>query len=162
MNRYQALLDKIAETYDQEDVVESPDSKILVIDGTNTFIRVFSALPTTNDDGIHVAGIVGFLRSIGAAIKLINPTRVIIVFDGKGGSQRRKKLFPDYKKTRSNRTSPLNRHSTVSVSDETKAMMMQSIRCVEYLNTLPVTLISIDNIEAVDAIAYITTTVFKN
>ena len=57
-----------------------------IIDGLNTFIRVFSVLPTTNEDGVHVGGIVGFLRSIGYVINMVSPTRVIIVFDGKGGS----------------------------------------------------------------------------
>ena len=59
---------------------ENPDDKVLVIDGLNTFIRCFSAMPTLNDDGAHVGGIVGFLRSIGYAIKTIRPTRTIIVF----------------------------------------------------------------------------------
>ena len=37
-----------------------PNDKVLIIDGLNTFIRVFSVIPTTNPDGIHVGGIVGF------------------------------------------------------------------------------------------------------
>ena len=28
-----------------------PNDKVLIIDGLNTFIRVFSVIPTTNDDG---------------------------------------------------------------------------------------------------------------
>ena len=47
----------------------------------------------TNDDGIHIGGIVGFLKSIGYAIKTHSPTRCVIVFDGKGGSQRRRKIL---------------------------------------------------------------------
>lgn len=160
-NRYQNLLNAITKMHDS-DSPEKPNDKILIIDGTNTFIRVFSSMPTTNDDGVHVAGIVGFLRSIGAAIKLVKPTRLIVVFDGQGGSIRRKKLFPDYKLTRSNRTRPLNRYSMVSVTDETKAMLIQSIRCVEYLSTLPITLISEDYVEADDVMAYLTTNVFKD
>ena len=64
----------------------SPNDKVLIIDGLNTFIRVFSVIPTTNDDGIHVGGIVGFLKSVGYAISMIRPTRTIMVFDGKGSS----------------------------------------------------------------------------
>ena len=48
----------------------NPNEKVLIIDGMNTFIRVFSVIPTTNDDGIHVGGIVGFLKSIGYSIKI--------------------------------------------------------------------------------------------
>jgi len=58
------------------------------------------AVPSMNDDGMHTGGIAGFLKSIGYAIKLINPTRVIVVFDGSGGSQKRRKIYPDYKKGR--------------------------------------------------------------
>ena len=77
-----------------------PNDKVLIIDGLNTFIRVFSVIATTNDDGIHVGGIVGFLRSIGYTINMFRPTRVIIVFDGKGGSNRRRKILPEYKQNR--------------------------------------------------------------
>ena len=51
----------------------NPNEKVLIIDGLNTFIRVFSVIPTTNDDGIHVGGIVGFLKSVGYAIKMFLP-----------------------------------------------------------------------------------------
>ena len=78
----------------------NPNDKVLVIDGLNTFIRVFSVIPTTNDDGIHVGGIVGFLKSIGYIINMIRPTRTIVVFDGKGGSSRRRKIYPEYKAKR--------------------------------------------------------------
>ena len=46
-----------------------------------------------NDDGAHVGGIVGFLRSIGYAIRTIRPTRTVIVFDGKGGSNSPKENY---------------------------------------------------------------------
>ena len=76
------------------------DDKVLIIDGLNTFIRCFAVNPTSNEDGIHVGGIVGFLKSIGYAIRMHQPTRCMIIFDGKGGSQRRRKLFPQYKEKR--------------------------------------------------------------
>ena len=67
------------------------------VDFQNTNKKVFSVMPTLNENGIHVGGIVGFLKSIGFAINMFNPTRTIIVFDGKGGSNRRRKLYPEYK-----------------------------------------------------------------
>ena len=75
----------------------SKDSHLMIIDGLNTFIRVFSAVPALNDDGDHIGGVTGFLRSIAANIRQHKPTRCVIVFDGKGGSRRRKDLFPEYK-----------------------------------------------------------------
>ena len=132
-----------------------PNDKVLIIDGLNTFIRVFSVIPTTNDDGIHVGGIVGFLRSIGYTINMFRPTRVIIVFDGKGGSSRRRKLYPQYKENRKTKYRVNRSYDFASQEDEKKNMIMQLQRVVEYLETLPVTVLSYDNIEADDTIGYI-------
>ena len=57
------------------------NSKVLIIDGLNTFIRAFSVNPALNEDGVHVGGIVGFLKSIRYGIYKLKPTRVVIVFD---------------------------------------------------------------------------------
>ena len=132
-----------------------PNDKVLLIDGLNTFIRSFAVSPVTNDDGIHVGGITGFLMSIGFAIKTLQPTRVIICFDGKGGSQRRRKIFPDYKANRLVRTK-LNRTNAFSDKDaESENMKMQLGRLIQYLDNLPVQILAPQNIEADDAIAYI-------
>jgi DNA polymerase I len=133
----------------------NPNDKVLIIDGLNTFIRVFSVMPNLNDDGIHVGGIVGFLKSIGYAINIVNPTRVIIIFDGKGGSVRRRKLYPEYKNKKKTKYRVNRSNDFASVEDEHKNMIMQLRRIVEYLETLPVTVLSYDNIEADDTIGYI-------
>ena len=132
-----------------------PNDKVLIIDGLNTFIRVFSVIPTTNEDGIHIGGIVGFLRSIGYAINMIRPTRTIIVFDGKGGSNRRRKIYPEYKQNRRTKYRVNRSNSFASQADEKQNMIMQIQRVVEYLDTLPVTVLSYDNIEADDTIGYV-------
>ena len=93
--RHLSILDEIKKSGGDLDIGK-PNDSVMLIDGMNLFIRVFSAIPTTNDDGIHIGGIVGFLRSLAYNINMIRPTRTIIVFDGKGGSNRRK-IFPQYK-----------------------------------------------------------------
>ena len=133
-----------------------PNDKVLIIDGLNTFIRVFSVIPTTNEDGVHVGGIVGFLKSIGYVINMVSPTRVIIVFDGKGGSTRRRKIYPKYKQNRKTKYRVNRTYDFASQEDEKQNMIMQLQRCVEYLDTLPVTVLSYDNIEADDTIGYLT------
>lgn len=133
------------------------NDRVLIVDGLNTYIRIWSAVPALNDDGDHVGGVVGFLKSIGALVRQYKPTRCIIVFDGKGGSTRRRKLYPEYKSNRRNKVR-LNRFEDFeSYDDEQESMKRQFARLAEYLHYLPVTLVSIDNIEADDAIAYITT-----
>jgi len=132
-----------------------PNDRVLIIDGLNTFIRSFAVSPVTNDNGIHVGGISGFLLSIGYAIKMLQPTRVIICFDGKGGSQRRRKLFPDYKANRMVRTKLNRTNSFVDKDSEDQNMQMQLGRLIQYLEILPVQLIAPQNIEADDSIAYL-------
>ena len=158
--RYLSILDEIKKSGGKVDSGE-PNDSVLLIDGLNTFIRVFSAIPTTNDDGVHIGGIVGFLRSVAFAVNMVRPTRTIIVFDGKGGSNRRRKIFPEYKMGRkmSHRLNRANDYLTRE--DEQKMMIHQLNRVVEYLECLPLTIINMDNIEADDVIGYCSKHIFK-
>ena len=111
-----------------------------------------------NDEGIHVGGISGFLKSIGFAIRLNSPTRCIIVFDGNGGSKKRREIFPEYKKTRKTRIRLNRMYTDISTADsEDISMKKQLYKIVDYLKCLPVSILSIDNIEADDTIAYLAT-----
>lgn len=138
----------------------SKNSKVLIIDGTNTYFRTFSASPALNDNGEHVGGFYGFINMIKNVIKSINPTRVIIVFDGKGGSQRRKKAYGDYKQGRAIKNK-LNRVLDMDIGDEQKLLKFQFIKLLEYLDCLPITVMSYDNVEADDVIAFIVTQCLK-
>ena len=159
--RYISILDEIKKSGGKVDSGE-PNDSVLLIDGLNTFIRVFSAIPTTNEDGVHIGGIVGFLRSIGYTINMVRPTRTIIVFDGKGGSNRRRKIFPQYKMGRK-MSHRLNRtHDFLTRDEEKKMMVFQLNRIVEYLECLPLTIINMDNIEADDVIGYCAKHIFKD
>ena len=160
--RYLSILEEIKKSGGKVDSGE-PNDSVLLIDGLNTFIRVFSAIPTTNEDGVHIGGIVGFLRSIGYTINMVRPTRTIIVFDGKGGSNRRRKIFPEYKAGRK-MSVRLNRHLDVSLTreQEHKMMIRQLNRLIEYLECLPLTIITQDNIEADDVIGYSSKHLFKD
>ena len=158
-NKYISLFNELQKP---DDLETNPNDRVLVIDGLNTFIRCFAVNPSTNDDGIHIGGIVGFLKSIGYAIKTHSQTRCVIVFDGKGGSQRRRKIFPDYKEkrrvnTRFNRTNDFS-----SFEDEQQSLRMQITRLLGYLNTLPLTTLMIENVEADDVMAYIAKSVLKD
>jgi len=128
MNRkYQRLLQEI-ETERQEQDNFHRDSKVLIVDGMNLFIRTFSAIPTLNEDGRHVGGLSGFLKSLGATIRMVNPTRVVVVFDGKGGSQRRKEIYSNYKEGRAIK-SRLNRVvGFEDIDDEQSSIKYQLFR----------------------------------
>ena len=151
--RYLSILNDIKEQGGSE-LGDNPNENVLIIDGLNTFIRVFSVIPTTNDNGTHIGGIVGFLKSIGYTINMFRPTRCIIIWDGKGGSSRRRKMYPEYKAKRKTNIR-LNRAYDFETIEEERANMIRQIqRTIEYLDFLPITMLSIDNVEADDIIAY--------
>ena len=155
-NRYLALLNEL-KTRGPEDN-QHLNSRVLIVDGLNTFIRSYSASPVTNGDGEHVGGISGTLLSVGHAIKSISPTRVIIVFDGKDGSAKRRQLYPEYKANRKFKVR-LNRSETVDKQDN---QLEQLIRLTNYFEALPFTVIVADGTEADDTIAYIANDYLNN
>ena len=131
------------------------NDRVLIVDGLNLYLRVFAVNGTLNDNGVPVGGLVGFLRSLAYAIREINPTRVIIVYDGAGGSQRRRKIHSDYKSQRKPGKRITRWDAFKDASEEKDAMKIQFSRLLDYLDFLPINVISIDKIEADDTIAYI-------
>ena len=68
------------------------NDRVLIVDGLNTFIRAFAVNPAMNEDGLHIGGMMGFLKSLRYTSDILKPSRVIVVFDGKNGSGRRQKI----------------------------------------------------------------------
>lgn len=146
------LLDNLDEQ--GEETVES--QRILMIDGLNLFFRNFAMLNMVNPDGVHVGGLGGFFRSLGALIRQIQPTSVYVVFDGAGSANARKNLLPEYKSGRDLQRIT-NWDAFDNLEDEHDAKVDQIVRIVQYLKTLPVKTVSIDKVEADDIIAYLGT-----
>jgi len=147
-SKYEQLLSNV-----QPDIRKELSS-ILIIDGLNTFLRSFTMINHINPDGHHIGGLTGFLKSIGYAIRMCDPTKVVIVFDGVGGSNARRNLFPEYKANRN-----VNRMTNYSIfqskAEEQESINNQMERLIQYLKCLPVTVISIDGLEADDIIGYL-------
>lgn len=160
MNKKYADMLRQLEIENQENSNFHKNSKVLIIDGLNVFLRAFSASPALNANGEPVGGYYGFLLSLKKAIKMHNPSRVIIVFDGKGGSQKRKKVYAEYKQGKAIRKR-LNRTIELTENEEQYSLRVQFKKLLDYLEYLPVTVLSYDNIEADDVIAYIATHVCK-
>ena len=161
MKSKKGLNEKFISFLDQIDDSQKNDKlnlndKVLIIDGLNTFIRSFSVNPAINEDGVHIGGIAGFLKSIRYTLSVIKPTRCIIVFDGKDGSKRRRKIYPEYKAQRKIKKR-LNRNVDwgTAPANEEESMKLQLGRLVEYLEYLPLTIVSVDGIEADDTMAYV-------
>jgi len=160
---YKNILESV-ETDREQNINRHKNSRVLIIDGLNTFIRCWSSIPTMNENGDHVGGVTGVLKSIGYAIRQTQPTRVVVVFDGKGGSQQRKKRFSGYKAQRDSNKLRVNRQyaDLMNDEDERESMKRQFVWLNEMLDGLPLTTMIYDGVEADDIMAYITTHILKD
>lgn len=146
--------DEFRKFVNSDEKVETKKS-VLLVDGLNLFIRAFSAVPTLNDNGEHTGAIIGFFNTLRKIVKDYKIHKVIIAFDGKGGNTRRRKLYKDYKGKRVN-VGSFNRFEVVDgLVDEGESFRRQLAILFEIFEFLPLHLVSMDNIEADDVIAYI-------
>lgn len=139
----------------QQPVKLSRNSRVLIVDSLNTFLRSFVAIGHVNPGGAHIGGLAGFLKSVGSVIKQLHPTRVILVFDGQGGSTNKRYLYPEYKANR-HITKISNWDAFDNQAEESESITAQIVRLIDYLKCLPVDLVIIDKIEADDVIGFLT------
>lgn len=146
---YENILNNLKETPPR-----ALNDHIMVVDAMNMLIRSFSLLKAMNPSGTHIGGLVGFLRSLGYVTRIFDPTRVIVVWDGKGGSGNRQNINPEYKAQRA--TSRITHWGLYDTKEqEMEALIGQLFRVQDYLECLPVHQIGLEKLEADDIIAYI-------
>jgi len=149
MTGYRDILKNLKETPPRE-----LNDHILVIDAMNMLIRSFSLLKAMNPSGTHIGGLVGFLRSLGYVTRIFDPTRVIVVWDGKGGSGNRQNIDPNYKAQRA--TARITHWGLYDTrEEEQEALINQLLRVQDYLDCLPLQQIVMEKLEADDIIAYL-------
>jgi DNA polymerase-1 len=127
--------------------------RILVLDSLNAFVRAYSADPSVNAKQIPVGGIRGYLKILQKMCRVTKPDKIIICWDGEGGSKKRKTMFEGYKAGRNPLT--LNSKIKASAEDELQNRIWQETRLVQYLNELPVVQIMTEGVEADDLIALV-------
>ena len=149
---YKSLLNNVKEDSTTETL--HLNSRVLLVDGMNTFLRSFAVINYTNTQGTHIGGMVGFLRSLAYVVNLTQPTRVICVFDGEGNITNRKNLYSDYKGNRKLKRIT-NWSSFDSLEDESASVSQQMLRLIDYLKQLPINISVIDKLEADDIIGYL-------
>ena len=125
---------------------------ILIIDSMNLFIRNYMANPQMDKNGNLVGGAVGYLKSLASLVKNHFPKKVYIIWET-GGSPKRLKLYPDYKK----RSKPMrtNRFYDDAIPDTDENETYQKKVLLNLLKNLPVSQIHVENCEADDIIAYL-------
>jgi 5'-3' exonuclease len=77
----------------------------------------------------------------------------VIVWDGPGGSRKRRQQNKNYKEGR--KPIRVNRPNNLTPEEQRENMVWQQVRLIEYLNELPVIQFRFDEIEADDVISYV-------
>jgi len=128
--------------------------KTVIVDGNNNFIRQYVANPTLNTNGEPVGGAVGLIRNVKGYLRDFAPDRLVVVWDGEGGSQRRRGIYSEYKAGRKVR---LNREfdSEGGPKEDLGNMVGQFELAKKYLKLLGVSQIRVQSVEADDVIAYL-------
>jgi len=127
----------------------------MVIDALNQFLRGYIVNPTLTPNGDPIGGAAGFLKILQKLCRDIKPDKVVICWDGKGGSRKRRLVNKNYKEGR--KPIRLNRDvKNLTEEQELQNKVWQQIRLIEYLNNFPVTQLMLDEVEADDVIALIT------
>jgi|TARA_R110000796_G_scaffold20551_1_gene61101 DNA polymerase I len=128
--------------------------RVMLIDALNLFLRAYIVNPTIAKDGSPIGGTVGFLKSLQKLTREIKPTRIIICWDGRGGSRKRKQQNANYKAGRS--PVRLNRSFKILTEVEEKEnKIVQMYKIMEYLNNFPTIQLVADEVEADDIISYV-------
>lgn len=128
--------------------------RILVIDGLNVFIRTWTVVPIMNNDGEHVGGTIGFIRTMKNMIRETKPTKVVICWDGQGGSARRRGIYAGYKEGRKPR---VNREYEFDETPNQSKQNLKSqyLKTKQYCEMLGVYQVEVDDCEADDVVAYV-------
>lgn len=74
--------------------------RVLIVDALNMYLRSYIINPTLSSNGSPVGGTVGTLQSLNKLARETKPDRIIICWDGSGGSQKRKSVNKNYKEGR--------------------------------------------------------------
>jgi len=128
--------------------------RLMIVDGNNDFVRHYIVNPSLSTNGQPVGGIVGFLQSLQKLDRSIKPDSIVVVWDGAGGSKKRKSLVKTYKEGR--KPIRLNRNvRNLEANEETDNRIWQQVRILEYLNKTPVIQFMKPDIEADDIIAFV-------
>lgn len=79
------------------------DELLAIVDGNNLVMRAFFSMQNKNlmtSEGIPTGAIFGSIVSHINIVRTLAPTKMVWIFDSRGGSKIRKELFPEYKGNR--------------------------------------------------------------
>lgn len=122
------------------------------MDGTNFMVRGLCASTNLDFNGNPIGGAYSVLNSLKRICEATRPTSVTVVFDGEGGSLKRREIFKEYK----NQSKPLKmRTNYLDPKDKEQNVHFQFNKLLELLECLPVRVVRLKHVEADDVIAYL-------
>jgi len=126
----------------------------MVIDALNQFLRGYIVNPSLSTNGDPIGGTAGFLKILQKLCRDIKPDQIVMCWDGKGGSRKRKLINKNYKEGR--KPLRLNRDvKNLTEEQELQNKVWQQLRLIDYLNNFPITQLMFDEVEADDVISYV-------
>jgi DNA polymerase-1 len=129
-------------------------NRVMIVDALNMFIRAYIVNPSVSTNGNPIGAVVGFLGMLKKQINEVKPSQVVICWDGKGGSNRRREVVKEYKEGRK----PIKKNYEVdgmTEQSEKDNKIWQQQTLMEIINHLPFIQLIVDNVEADDIIAYV-------
>lgn len=129
---------------------------IFVIDAMNLFIRNFSISTILDKRANHIGGLVGSLNSIYSIIRKFRPKRIIVVFEGDNSTLYRKKIYKEYKSQRKGK-GVTNKAVFFNEDEAEESFNWQLLTFIQYLQNLPINLLSVEGYEADDVIGWLVT-----
>ena len=128
--------------------------RMMIVDAYNQFIRGYIVDPSKNPNGSPIGGIRTFINIFNKLTREVKPDLLVLVWDGKGGSKKRRAMNKSYK---GGRKPPRTNWSQVGMADEDimDNKVWQQMRVIEYFNQTPVIQFMEPLVEADDVISYI-------
>jgi DNA polymerase-1 len=128
---------------------------LVLIDGMNMILRNYFRSPYLNANGERAGGTSGMIVSVRKVIADFRASNCLIVWDGEGGSQRRKNIYSEYKAGRTVRFNKREDDMEEDPKAQLENLRKQLTDAQEYLTMLGIPQVRADGVEADDLIAYI-------
>ena len=130
------------------------NNRLMIVDAHNQFLRSYIVDPSLSANGQPIGGSKGFLKILNKLTRVVGPAMTVVIWDGEGGSQKRRAQNKNYKQGRKPvRLNRDTRHLTEEQERENKAW--QQLRVIEYLNQTPIVQFIEPRVEADDVISYV-------
>ncbi len=81
-------------------MVDSSMKRVMIVDALNAYFRAFIVNPSLSVHGQPIGGLKGFLGILQKLCRDIKPDTVMIIWDGPGGSRKRREQNKNYKEGR--------------------------------------------------------------